>query len=239
MSKFKLFCIPYAGGSATVFYKWKNLLISDIELIPCELSGRGSKISQPLYDSISAAADDVLKTIIKNLNESHYAFFAHSMGTLILYELLYKINFLNLMPPVISIFSGRFPPHIKPSKIHYNQPRSEFINDLRETGGTSEEILNNDELLDFFIPIIRADYKITETYEFSNHKEKFNHDIAVFYGSNDADVKESDVYQWKNYTNKKCNFYKFNAGHFFINDNLKDVIDTINFLFSEILINRR
>ena len=91
MKKIKLFCFPYAGGSAAAYNKWRQYLDKHIELRPVELAGRGRRIYDPLYQSIEEAVDDVYQLISPELAKGPYAFFGHSMGGIIAYELAYKI----------------------------------------------------------------------------------------------------------------------------------------------------
>ena len=63
MEKIKLFCIPYAGGSAGIYSKWNGHISKFIEVCPVELPGRGKRFSEPLCNSIKQMVDDVFKGI--------------------------------------------------------------------------------------------------------------------------------------------------------------------------------
>jgi surfactin synthase thioesterase subunit len=79
-----------------------------------------------------------------------------------------------------------------------------------------------------FIPILKADYKIVETYVHKEKKEKFKFDITIFNGKDDKDISISDSYEWENLTLKNCEVYIFDGGHFFILDKLKDIGEIIS-----------
>ena len=48
MSNISLYCLPYSGGSAAMYYKWRSVLSDNITLRPLEPAGRGTRIRQPL-----------------------------------------------------------------------------------------------------------------------------------------------------------------------------------------------
>lgn len=63
LMRIKLFCLPYGGGSAYSYLKWKSNLADLIELCPVELAGRGKRFHEPYYSNIDEAVDDVYKQI--------------------------------------------------------------------------------------------------------------------------------------------------------------------------------
>ncbi len=173
MKKIKLFCIPYAGGSAMVYHKWKNKLNSVIELHPIELAGRGSRYNEPLYKSLDEAVNDIYRYIISHIDSSPYALFGHSMGSYLTFELFHKLTSMRHKEPIHIFFSGKESPQSNKSKrqIHLLDDLN-FKSKILELGGTPEELINNEELSHFFLPIIRADYKITEKYKYLPKSKK-------------------------------------------------------------------
>ncbi|MBC8063127.1 MAG: thioesterase [Clostridiaceae bacterium] len=96
--------------------------------------------------------------------------YGHSMGSLLAYELYYKVSELNLRKPRHIFFSGyRAPSIIREKKNIHTLPNYDFMKKVMELGGTPDVIMNNQELLQVFLPILRSDFKILETY---NYKER-------------------------------------------------------------------
>ena len=88
----KIFCLPYAGGSSSVFAKWKTYMSRDIEIVAPELAGRGTRFNDEKYVSIQSAADDIYSIFLKKINRNEkFAIFGHSMGCFIVYELYRRI----------------------------------------------------------------------------------------------------------------------------------------------------
>ena len=70
-----LFCIPYAGGSGSVYYRWRNFLDPSITLYPVELKGRGKRINNGFYENLKEAVDDIFNSIRDKINENDYAIY--------------------------------------------------------------------------------------------------------------------------------------------------------------------
>lgn len=224
-----LFCLPYAGGSQVIYYKWKKHLSKSITLYPIELKGRGSRINENLYSNVFEAVEDILNEVKSKIQDDDYAIFGHSMGSILAYELYHEIKKRNLKEPNHMFFSGQKPPSIArdPEKIS-ELCDNDFIKKVIDLGGTPNEILEDKDILKLFIPILKADFKILETYEYNYDNNKIDCNISIFNGKKD-NIKIHELIEWTEFTNKNCKFYEFNGGHFFINDETQAIIDIINY----------
>lgn len=233
MNKTKLFCFPYAGGSSMVYSKWKNRLEASIELIPVELNGRGKKYGKTLYDSMDEVAVDIYDSISGEIEESEYALFGHSMGSLIALEIALKALEKKTKPPKHIFFSGQKAPHIKKDEVYrYTLPDDEFVDEIVKLGGTPKELFENPELLDVFLPILRSDFKVVETYEYKHDFIKLPCDITVINGSQDRFTVD-EIAGWREHTDKACKIVTLKGGHFFINERTGEVINIINYTLTK------
>lgn len=229
LDRIKLFCLPYAGGSAMVYKSWKKHFDERIDLRPIELAGRGTRFNEPLYSCAEEAVNDLYNKISGELDKHPFAVYGHSMGTILAYELVRKIAVQTQKEPVHVFFSGRYPPFIEvEDKNVHTLPDKEFIAELKDLGGMSSEVIENKEILELFLPILRSDYKLVETYRHSGSIAKFNCDITVLNGNSDEYVEGKDMHRWKECTIKNCRFCEFDDGHFFINKYKRDVAAVIN-----------
>ncbi|QNU67643.1 thioesterase [Ruminiclostridium herbifermentans] len=229
MSKIKLFCLPHAGGSAAIYYKWKKYIDSNIEVTPLELAGRGRRISESFYESILSAVDGMYNTIKPIIRDCDYAFYGHSMGTIIAFELCRKIMDTNERQPLHLFVSGRYPPSIKRAERYLSRlPDNMFLEEICKLGGTSDELIKNKELCDIFVPILKADYRIIEEYKYIDCDKKFNYGITVFNGKADPEVFYNEVKEWEKHTLLQCPIYEFEGDHFFINDKIPEIAEIIN-----------
>ncbi|MCP4216491.1 MAG: thioesterase [bacterium] len=219
MKRIKLFCIPYAGGSAMVYGTWKNFLDRRIVLHPVELPGRGKRINEPYCANIMESAEDVLKTIkYELLDGTPYAFFGHSLGSIIAYQTAQLIRERRMPEPAHIFFSGRGAPHILRSdkKPYYLLPDDEFKEKVLDLGGTPEEFFQHPELMEILLPLLKSDFKISGQYKHPEKITPLTCDISIMTGK-EEDLKPGQVEGWEDHTTEKCILYHFEGGHFFLN----------------------
>ncbi|MBW9154573.1 thioesterase II family protein [Clostridium estertheticum] len=228
MKKNKLFCIPCAGGTADAYLRWDNILHYSIELCPIELKNRGKRGNEPAYKDILEAVDDVFNKIKDLIKDNNYALFGHSMGALIVYELYYKLLENSIPVPNNIFIYGKEPPNIPYKGIkHYKLSNEELKNSIAELGGTPEEVLKDDDVYNFFAPIIRADFEITEKYIFRDKKELMACNIIVINGKEDK-LSSKNLEEYKKYTIKNCYIHKISGGHFELYERPFDTVRLIN-----------
>ncbi|MET3878921.1 alpha/beta fold hydrolase [Chitinophaga sp. OAE865] len=226
----KLFCIPYAGGSAVIYQRWERLLDRSIELMPVELAGRGRRIGETLYDTVEDAVNDVYGYILKQANGKPYAIFGHSMGAMITYYLLKKIRKEQVQAPACVFFSGRGAPHVvRHDKLKYSEMAPDrFREEVIRLGGTSPEFFDIPELVEVFMPMLKNDFRLAENAAdtLAAHAP-LKQDIHVFIGEDD-DLSTEQRDGWKDVTSGHCHFVYFKGGHFYINDHVADLVHQIN-----------
>jgi medium-chain acyl-[acyl-carrier-protein] hydrolase len=228
MKKIKLFCLAYAGGTAMIYSRWKKWMDKSIEIVPIELAGRGIRGKEPFFASLDEAAEDVYARIKEAADGSPFAIFGHSMGALLTYEVMHKMQDRGDEMPVYAFLSGRNAPHVEvENKMIHLLPDDLFIQEIARIGGTPKEFFEQKQLLDMFIPILKADYKMIETHPFVPKAEKLDVEIAVLGGTEDEDVKVEDLGKWGDLVKRNCSVYVFEGGHFFIFDKYPDIIDLI------------
>ncbi|MBU3112548.1 thioesterase II family protein [Clostridium lacusfryxellense] len=223
-----LFCLPYAGGSEAIYYKWKKELNTSIKLIPISLKGRGKRFNEDFYESIEEAVDDIFLNIKDKIVNEDYAIYGHSMGSLLGYELYYKISKLKLRKPTHIFFSGyKAPSIIRKREDTCNLSDSDFMKKIMELGGTPEELMNNQEIFKMFLPIIRSDFKMLETYTYKKREAKIECDVSILNGKQDT-INLKEILDWKNHVCRGFNIYNFEGNHFYINNNIENITNIIN-----------
>ncbi len=229
MNRIKLFCFPYAGGAVASYNQWRQYFDKTIEFRPIELAARGRRMREPNYNSIDDAVDDVFNIIKNELVSEPYAFFGHSMGSMIAFELAYKIRDNNLPMPVHIFFSGRAAPQVprdNKRKLHH-LPEDEFKKEMLEMGGTPKEFFEHPELMEVFLPLLRGDFRLTETYTHGIKDAPLDCNITVLSGKKDEDTTE-EVEAWRIHTQKECDIHYFEGDHFFIHEETEKVVNIIN-----------
>jgi len=233
-SKIKLFTFPYAGGSANLFRPWRRTLNTNIELCPVELPGRGVLYPLPMYRSIEQAVNEIGKTF--KYIDSDFALFGHSMGAIIVFELLKYFREQNIKMPLHVFFSGRKAPHMnnEKKKDYYSMDDAGFRKEVILLGGTPPEVFQNEELASLFLPVLKNDFIMCENYVPSFNGNKFNIDFSVLTGTTEGyTLEELDAYSI--YTSKPVEIKTFEGDHFFIKDSQSAVIDYINLTLSGLI----
>ncbi|WP_299136674.1 thioesterase domain-containing protein [uncultured Tenacibaculum sp.] len=228
MKKIKLFCLPYAGGSANIYSKWNESLEEHIELCPIELAGRGSRIGERHYTSLNEVVNDIFNHISEDILSHDYAIFGHSLGAFLTYELIQKIISEGLPSPIHSFFSGRTPPGVKRRKKLFSTMNSlEFENAILDLGGTPPDFFKYPELKRIFIPLLRSDFALSETIVERKDIILLNNSVSVLIGEEEGITLENAV-KWDEYTSKECTVHSIKGGHFFLLHEQEAVIKIIN-----------
>ncbi|WP_169713778.1 thioesterase II family protein [Paludifilum halophilum] len=229
MMQVKLLCFPYAGGSARIYDSWKNNIHPSIDVVPIEPSGRGTRMNEPLCDSMEEMVEDLYPRVRKEL-EDHlpYALFGHSLGGLVVYEMAHRLMEKGDKKPQHLFVSGKRAPHMKDSQKQIHRLRDqEFIQEIYQLGGTPKEVLQEKELLELILPVLRKDYRVAETYRYPTGRRLLTSEISVLYGTRDEIMSGSEAREWEELTAKGTRTYPFEGGHFFIHDHWKEVLKTI------------
>jgi medium-chain acyl-[acyl-carrier-protein] hydrolase len=222
----RLFCFPYAGGSSYSFRSWTKKLPKTIEVCSVELPGRGIQISSHLLKHIEPLVQAIEGEILPYLNKP-FAFFGHSLGGLISFELVHLLDRKYNLQPVYLFVSGCRAPQINNIKppIH-NLPESDFLNEIRRFNGTPEAVLKNPELMEMLIPILRSDFTIWESYTYTQ-KSPLKFPITVFGGWQDPEVSLEELEAWKEQTNTSFSLKMFPGDHFFIHSSESFLLEHI------------
>lgn len=226
----KLICLPFAGGSSHSFGSWSKYLGEDIDIVAIEYAGRGTRFDEDPIEGIKNNLLDIFDKVEQNTC-FEYAIFGHSMGALYAYELVCMIEKKGLKPPKKVIVSGSDAPHAGNKEILHVLNKDEFMQKLYNLGGIADEIMEEEEIIDLFYPILFCDVKNYETYmEMNKDKipESISTQMTVFYGKEDTDFcSEEDIKRWQDCCKTPISSKGFDGGHFFIFDNEEQVCNSL------------
>jgi medium-chain acyl-[acyl-carrier-protein] hydrolase len=225
-AKIRLFCFPYAGGGATAFYAWRKQLPIEIELCLVHLPGRETRLKEPLFTDLAQLVTASASELLPYLDRP-FAFFGHSMGALVAFEMSRHLGLREHTLPDHLFISGHRAPHLPdyfPSL--RNLSDNEFIKRLRHLGGTPEAVFKDRELLDIFMPILRADFAILETYQHDSGPP-LACPITAFGGLCDPRANCIEIEAWREHTTKGFRSYFFTGGHFFLSQHQSALLQYI------------
>lgn len=219
----KLFLLSYAGGSASIYNKYFKYL-NHTENITIELPGHLLCLDRPLLCDYTAAVYEVVKQIKKSLSgDEKYIVYGHSLGAILAYHA--SCQLVDELYPVPSylFLSGSLAPN---QKRVFEKPVSkmddhEFLNMIEKYGGTPKEFINSKELLELYLPILRADFKVVETYT-NSFSRILDSKAYIINGVSDKKVIDTEK-EWKLYFSKQVEIIHYEGDHFFINQHLPDI----------------
>jgi medium-chain acyl-[acyl-carrier-protein] hydrolase len=225
-ARLRLFCFPYAGGSASIYLKWPLLLSPLIEVCAVELPGRGDRLREPPFTNMPALVRTLVE-IFSSWSDKPFAFFGHSMGGVIAYELACALQREAKPLPLHLFVSGCGKPGRATDKpIRYNLPEPQFLQALRELGGTPVEVFDNAELLELLMPILRADFQLIEEHQ-AAETALLNCPITGLCGREDLEIPIADVEMWDETSAREFSLRVFQGDHFFIKSNETLVVNTV------------
>ena len=211
-----LFCFPYAGGGASVFSSWKGRLPSKLNIYSFQAPGKEERISELPCTELSTLVTEAADAIIEHGIE-RIMLFGHSLGALVVYELIKKIELVG-QNVSLAIVSGRNPPQkLSKMKPISHLPDKEFISEVKELDGTPNGVFEHPELLEIFLPILKSDFKIAENYR-NIHSKRIQSNLFVLSGKRDPWIDPKDLELWKQVTSGTCEIKLFNGDHFFLRD---------------------
>lgn len=227
-----LYCLPYAGGAANLIYsKWGKCLDERIKVVPLDLAGHGTRIREKFNESIEEAVLDLFEKIESGISNERYAFYGHSMGAVLAYELTSLIQEKNLNLPETLFLSGRKPINtVTLEESKFDSPEDVFIKSIMDLGGTPQGFFDNGEMRKIYLPIIRNDYYLLWKYRrFEKEGICVDTDIMAFAGQMDNLANIEQMNDWRNYFSGDFESYEYSGGHFFINDHYSEICDHINY----------
>lgn len=223
-NKITLFCFPFAGGGASAYNRWEKYLGKIATVCPVQLPGREERIMEKPYDSMSDLLIELEDTIQKCLN-GPYALWGHSMGGKIAYEIEKRMEKRGKIAQCFLVSGSRIPSIPEPNPI-YHLPDDEFKKALGRFEGTPKEILENQELLNFFLPMLRADFTMDETY-YDKELVALQSPIEAFGGHKDREADEEAMKEWGKYTARAFHCHMFEGGHFYMRNQEKAVLSEV------------
>lgn len=217
--RLSLFCIPYAGGNASIYKDWTPAAPEGVEVCPVELPGRGRLFKQPFADSLEVLAETIREAITP-YTARPYAIFGHSMGALLAYEVTAQLRSAGHPEPSALFLSGRCPPFGGRTGTSVSRlPDPQFLEHLRKLAGTPQEILASEELMQIFLPVLRSDFSLCEEYE-PQEAQIFTMPVTVMSGDEDEETSEREMQRWRRVTTGAFTSRRYPGDHFFMKNPL-------------------
>jgi medium-chain acyl-[acyl-carrier-protein] hydrolase len=223
----RLFLFPSAGGGPAAFGKWPAELPGTIETRIAHYPGRGSRHNEAPIKQISVLVER-LSQAIQPLLDKPFAFFGHSLGGLVAFELSRQLHLQNYLKPQILFISACGAPGMPdPHPPIHALPDPEFLQAIQDLNGIPAELTNIPELMELLLPTLRADFAAVENYNYLLNDFSLDCPIIAFGGLDDPRVSSERLEGWGSHTKVGFKLKCFPGDHFFINTARKAVIASI------------
>ncbi|MFB4268255.1 thioesterase II family protein [Nonomuraea sp. GTA35] len=215
----RLFCFPHAGGAAAAYRDWHRSVPPGVEVRAVQYPGRADRAREaPVGDAHVLA--DLIAEAMRPLLDRPAVLFGHSMGSVLAYETALRVR------PAHLVVSGRRAAHVpRPGTVHLGTDE-ELTAELRRLGGTEPELLDDEEIRAYILPIVRADYRLAETYR-CRPAEPLDCPITAIIGDRDPQVDTSNARGWAELTRAGFKLHVLPGDHFYLTRRRAEVIDLI------------
>lgn len=211
----RLFCFPYAGGSAAHFLPWQSELGSQIQVCAVQLPGRGSRFHEAPLTEWAPVIEQLVETLA-DYDDLPYAFFGHSLGGLLAFELARTCTAYGLPLPRHLFISATNAPRSVPDRPDVTRMDDDaLIARLRYYNGTPTEVIQNRELMELLLPVIRADLTLLQNYRYRT-RSLLPIPLSIMAGSDDSHLVQQDFPAWSNETTGPFRQHTFSGDHFYI-----------------------
>lgn len=214
--RLRLFAFPYAGRGASLFFPWRAALPDWIELVAVQLPGREGRISDPAFARLDMIVAALLPAIMPLLDRP-YAFFGHSMGALLSYELARALRRQRASAPVALALSGRRAPTMPdPHPPLHVLTDAAFIDTIcNRYDGIPQIVRDEPELMRLLLPTLRCDVEAVETYE-ARPESPLNMPFLLYGGTDDHHAPHDSLAAWRALTTGEAPLRQFPGGHFYL-----------------------
>ena len=211
----RLFCFHHAGGAASMYRKWAEEVPPELELLAVQLPGREFRIREKGFTRVEPLVQELLRVLGPFLDRP-FAFFGHSMGATVGFELARALRRRGERGPAHFGVSGRIAPHLRSrfTPVHELQDR-ELVNRLMKMGGLPEHILKEPELMALVLPLVRNDYGIVDNYQLVP-EPPLACPMTVFWGHGDIIVSREEAAGWQQHTTGSFSLHGLPGDHFFV-----------------------
>ncbi|GIG59295.1 oleoyl-ACP hydrolase [Longispora fulva] len=220
-----LVCLPHAGGSASFFFPVSRALAPAIDVLAVQYPGRQDRRHEPNIDNLPELADRIVDALT-HMVDRPFALFGHSMGAMLAYEIALRLAAAGLPAPTRVFLSGRrAPSRHRDDRVHLMSD-GEILAQIRRLNGTDLMALDDPDIRDMILPVVRNDYRAVETYR-HDPSRVLDCPVTVLTGDRDPLVTVDEARAWEEHTTGPTDLLVLPGGHFYLVEQSERVLDVI------------
>lgn len=225
----RLLCFPYAGAGASVFRTWPDALPPDVEVLAFQPPGREGRSREPPLDRLAPLITPLVEAAAELAHP--FAIYGHSLGALVGFAFARELSRRGLRGPEHLFVAGRRAPHISDERPHA-LPDPELAAWLRGLGGIPDAVFREPELMQIFLPILRAD--LATNADELGPGEPLECPITAMGGVDDARTTAEQLDAWRTHTRGEFARELFAGGHFFLQSARAELLGSLSRRLSRI-----
>jgi acyl transferase domain-containing protein/surfactin synthase thioesterase subunit/acyl carrier protein len=213
-ARMRLFCFPYAGGSASIFGTWPAGLPSEIELCAIQPPGRHERLHEPLPQTIEEMVEALVPALLPYLDRP-FAMFGHCMGAIVMLEVIKVLGVKHGLRPEQVFVSGAPSPPLYLATSMAGRSHEEFVELLRYIGFARMALLDDADAVRHLLPAVKSDFEIAARYAYVPCTP-IDSPITTFASREDPFAPPSAMEAWRNETTSWFSSVVFPGEHYFI-----------------------
>jgi surfactin synthase thioesterase subunit len=223
----RLFCFPYAGAGASIYFSWNTHFRSyPVELCFVQLPGHESRLREPPVARLGPLIEGLLPALQPWL-DLPFCFFGHSMGTLVSFEAMRELRRRGWPLPARAFMSGSPPPNVR-SYANISHLGDDAL--LAALAGRYAQIpdglMDHPGLRELVMPAIRADLGVIESYTFQP-EEPLDVPLTVLGGLSDPSTPIERLTLWSDHTRHPLKTRLVPGGHFYIRPPPRELLQIV------------
>ncbi len=221
----RLICFPYAGAGMAVFRAWPEALPETVEVRVAQLPGRAARLREPRFEQMPALVKTLTEALCPLL-EGPFAFFGHSLGAIVAFEVARSLRGRGVVPAHLFV-SGNIAPDLPyPTPLLHKLPDPSFLAELKNLRGMPQAVLDCEELLELVLPAVRSDFTLIETYQYER-QDPLATPITAFAGFEDPRTTREGMERWAVQTRGTFRLIMLPGDHFFLDSARDSIVQSI------------
>ena len=219
----RLFFFPHAGGGAAAAH---GIAIPGWTVVPVRLPGRESRLAEAPFERMGPLVAALASAIQPNL-DTPFAFFGHSMGAAVAFELARELRRRSLPLPLMLIASAARAPQFRRGHVPPPAPsREAFVEELRRLQGIPTEVMEDAAMMRSILPALEADAALYRSYVYAE-EAPLPVPIRAYGGEEDPNIREEHLQGWAEQTTQSFAVRHFAGGHFYLNQKREPLLHAL------------
>jgi pyochelin biosynthetic protein PchC len=222
----RLVCFPHAGGAASYYRPWVDLVSPSVDLLAVQYPGREDRASEPAREEMHELADEIAEALLP-LVDRPCTLFGHSMGAAIAFEVARRIEARAARPLAQLVVSAHEAPHAQPERTTHLQSDDELWADIVRLNGTARSLLEHADLRRLILPYARRDYRLIERYR-GRVAPRLRCPVLACVGDDDPEMTPADMERWREVTDGPFTLRVFEGDHFYVRPRQRELVSALS-----------